>query len=98
MASHLTLGSATGPADFAYTPSPVQSMGDLTLVVMGTTDATAGVNSTYSGTMNVTAVPEPETIRADACRSGRHRLHGSSPPQRLKVVALLNAAQHAEAT
>ena len=58
----LTLGSANGgQVEFAYTASPVQSMGDLTLVVMGTTDATAGVNSTYSGTMNVTAVPEPET-------------------------------------
>ncbi|MEO7854705.1 MAG: FxDxF family PEP-CTERM protein [Rubrivivax sp.] len=56
----LTLGSA-GQADFAYTSAPVRSMGDLVLVVMGTTDAGAAVNSTYSGTMNVTAVPEPET-------------------------------------
>ncbi len=56
----LTLSSA-GPADFAYTSAPVQTSGDLILTVMGTTDAGNGVNSTYSGTMNVTAVPEPET-------------------------------------
>jgi hypothetical protein len=58
----LMLGSVNGgQVEYAYTSSPVQAMGDLTLVVMGTTDATAGVNATYSGTMNVTAVPEPET-------------------------------------
>ena len=53
----------SGPGFFetAYTPSPLNLSGNLVLTVLGTTDAGAGKNSTYSGTLNVTAVPEPET-------------------------------------
>jgi opacity protein-like surface antigen len=56
----LTL-SPTGFVEVAFTAVPVSTSGDLILTVMGTTNAGGGKNSTYSGTMNVLAVPEPET-------------------------------------
>jgi hypothetical protein len=36
--------------------------GPLVLTVVGTTDAGKGVNSSYSGTLNVTSVPEPASL------------------------------------
>jgi hypothetical protein len=50
-----------GPTDVAYTSSPLSLTGDLVLTVMGTTNAGAGQNATYSGVLNVAAIPEPET-------------------------------------
>lgn len=57
----MTLGQS-GPVDFAFTSMPIgPTSGNLVLKVWGSTDATLGNNSTYSGTLNVTPVPEPET-------------------------------------
>ncbi len=56
----LTL-SGPGVVEVAFTPAAIATSGPLILTVMGTTDAGNGVNATYSGVMNVTAVPEPET-------------------------------------
>ena len=56
----LTL-SPNGPFETAYTAAPLNLTGPLTLVVMGTTGAGAAGFSSYSGTVNVTAIPEPET-------------------------------------
>ncbi len=53
----LTLAS-DGAVDYAYTASPLQLSGPLTLVVVGT----SGENASYSGTLNVAVVPEPDTI------------------------------------
>ena len=51
-----------GPAEFGFVGSAGPFTGDIVLTVMGTTDAGAGgKNATYSGTLNVTPVPEPET-------------------------------------
>lgn len=60
----MTLQSS-GPVDIAYTASPVGPIStNLILKVSGKTDADQvglGKNATYSGTLNVTPVPEPET-------------------------------------
>lgn len=57
--------SSSGPVDIAYTASPIGPVNtDLVLKVWGKTDADQvglGKNATYAGTLNVTAVPEPET-------------------------------------
>lgn len=53
--------TGTGFFEAAYTPSALKVDNPLILTVSGTTDAGNGVNATYSGTMNVAAVPEPET-------------------------------------
>jgi len=58
--SPLTFGP-TGALEVGFTPAVVAAGGDLVLTVMGTTDAGGGRNSTYSGTLNITPVPEPET-------------------------------------
>jgi len=50
-----------GPAEFGFVGSAGPFSGDIVLTVMGTTNAGGGKNSTYSGTLNVTPVPEPET-------------------------------------
>jgi hypothetical protein len=56
----LTLGPA-GAVEAAFTPAEIALSGPLTLVVTGTTGAGGGVFSSYSGTLNVTQVPEPGT-------------------------------------
>jgi len=56
----LTLVSA-GPVDSGYTASELSLTGPLQLVVTGTTGAGGGVFSSYAGTLNVTAIPEPGT-------------------------------------
>ena len=56
----LTLVSA-GPVDSGYTASELSLTGPLQLVVTGTTGAGGGIFSSYSGTVNVTAIPEPGT-------------------------------------
>lgn len=53
--------SGPGSVEFAVTLAPLALSGPLVLEVMGTTNATAGFNATYSGTLNVAVVPEPET-------------------------------------
>ena len=53
----LTLAS-DGGVDYAYTTTPLLLSGPLTLVVVGT----SGENASYSGTINVAVVPEPDTI------------------------------------
>lgn len=53
--------SPTGVLEVGFTPGIVAAGGNLVLTVMGTTDAGGGRNSTYSGTLNVSPVPEPET-------------------------------------
>ena len=59
----VALSSATGTGVFEAMFSPLVGpiSGNLVLTVMGTTDAGGGKNATYSGTLNVTPVPEPET-------------------------------------
>ena len=47
----------TEPGGAAYTASELLLHGPLTLTVIGT----SGSNATYSGTINLTVVPEPET-------------------------------------
>lgn len=49
---------ASGFVEVLYTPSSYAVTGPLTLVVKGM----SGANASYSGTLNVTAVPEPETV------------------------------------
>ena len=49
---------AGGFIELLYTPAPFALTGPLTLVVKGT----SGANASYSGTLNVTAVPEPQSI------------------------------------
>lgn len=49
---------AGGFVEVLYTPSDFAVTGPLTLVVKGT----SGANASYSGTLNVTAVPEPESL------------------------------------
>nr|WP_316642339.1 FxDxF family PEP-CTERM protein [uncultured Roseateles sp.] len=49
---------AGGYVELLYTPSDYALTGPLTLIVKGT----SGANASYSGTLNVTAVPEPETV------------------------------------
>jgi hypothetical protein len=56
----LTL-SPTGPNEFGFTLAPLAVTGPLTLIVSGTTGAKDGKFSTYSGTLNITPVPEAET-------------------------------------
>lgn len=48
---------AGGFVELLYTPAPLAVTGPLTLIVKGT----SGSNASYSGTLSVTAVPEPET-------------------------------------
>lgn len=48
---------AGGFVELLYTPAPFAVSGPLTLVIKGT----AGANASFSGTLNVTAVPEPES-------------------------------------
>lgn len=55
---HLLTLASDGQADFAYTSAPLWLSGPLTLVVAGT----SGSNASYSGTINMTVVPEPDTI------------------------------------
>jgi hypothetical protein len=60
----LTL-SPTGANEYAFlNPTPLS--GSLVLTVMGTAGPTLGadspINASYSGTLNVTAVPEPSSI------------------------------------
>ena len=56
----LTL-SPTGVVESAFTASELSLTGPLQLVVTGTTGAGGGVFSSYSGTLNVTQIPEPGT-------------------------------------
>lgn len=53
----LTYGN--GFFSYAYTPSQLSLTGPLQLVVQGTSGATRSIFASYSGTLNVTAVPEP---------------------------------------
>ncbi len=55
---HLLTKSSDGAADFAYTSAPLVLTGPLTLVVVGT----SGSNASYSGTFNMSVVPEPDTV------------------------------------
>jgi hypothetical protein len=60
----LTL-SPTGANEYAFL-NPTNLSGPLVLTVVGTAGATldagSAINATYSGTLNVTAVPEPGTM------------------------------------
>lgn len=49
---------AGGFVELLYTPTPYSVTGPLTLIIKGT----SGSNASYSGTLNVSAVPEPGTI------------------------------------
>lgn len=49
---------AGGFVELLYTPASLAVTGPLTLVVKGI----SGANASYSGTLNVTAVPEPESV------------------------------------
>lgn len=49
---------AGGFVEILYSPTDFAVTGPLTLIVNGT----SGANASYSGTLNVTAVPEPETV------------------------------------
>jgi hypothetical protein len=53
--------SPTGVAEAAFTLAELALTGPLQLVVTGTTGAGGGVFSSYSGTVNVTVIPEPGT-------------------------------------
>jgi hypothetical protein len=55
---HLLTLASDGPVDYAYTAGPLVLSGPLTLVVVGT----SGSNASYSGTFNMSVVPEPDTI------------------------------------
>jgi hypothetical protein len=46
----------------AFTPGQLSLTGPLRLVVTGTTGAGGGINASYTGTMNVTSVPEPASL------------------------------------
>jgi PEP-CTERM motif len=46
----------------AFTPGQLSLTGPLHLVVTGTTGAGGGVNASYTGTINVTSVPEPASL------------------------------------
>lgn len=46
-----------GFVELLYTPAPYAVTGPLTLIIKGTSAA----NASYSGTLNVSAVPEPES-------------------------------------
>lgn len=48
----------SGFVELLYTPADFAVTGPLTLVIKGT----SGANASYSGTLNVTAVPEPESL------------------------------------
>ncbi len=48
----------TGFVELAYTPAAFAVTGPLTLIINGT----SGANASYSGTLNVSAVPEPATL------------------------------------
>ncbi len=48
---------AGGFVELLYTPAPYAVTGPLTLIIKGTSAA----NASYSGTLNVSAVPEPES-------------------------------------
>jgi hypothetical protein len=48
---------AGGFVELLYTPAAYAVTGPLTLVIKGT----SGANASYSGTLNVSAVPEPES-------------------------------------
>jgi hypothetical protein len=47
----------TGFVELLYTAAPLAATGPLTLIISGF----SGSNASYSGTLNVSAVPEPET-------------------------------------
>jgi PEP-CTERM motif len=49
---------AGGFVELLYTPSPFAVTGPLTLIVQGV----SGANASYSGTLNVTVVPEPGSV------------------------------------
>lgn len=49
---------AGGFVELLYTPAPFAVTGPLTLIITGV----SGSNSSYSGTLNVSAVPEPGSI------------------------------------
>lgn len=49
---------AGGYVELLYTPADYAVTGPLTLIVKGT----SGANASYTGSLNVTAVPEPETV------------------------------------
>jgi PEP-CTERM motif len=49
---------AGGFVELLYTPAPFAVTGPLTLIIKGA----SGANASYSGTLNVTAVPEPQSI------------------------------------
>jgi hypothetical protein len=51
----------TGVVESAFTLAELGLTGPLQLVVTGTTGAGGGVFSSYSGTLNVTVIPEPGT-------------------------------------
>jgi opacity protein-like surface antigen len=55
------LGSGSN-YETAFTPWNYNLTGPLKLLVWGTTDAGGGVNASYSGTLNVTSVPEPASL------------------------------------
>lgn len=56
------LDIVNGVVDTASTPSELSLVGALTLIVSGKPhEASSSFNASYSGTINVTAVPEPET-------------------------------------
>jgi hypothetical protein len=61
----LTLTTIDG-ADVAYTPVQLLLSGPLTLTVSGI----SGSNASYSGTINLTVVPEPETYALMAAGLG----------------------------
>jgi hypothetical protein len=46
----------------AFTPGQLSLTGPLQLVVTGTTGAGGGINASYTGTINVTSVPEPASL------------------------------------
>lgn len=58
--------ASDGPAKWAVTASELLLSGPLTLVVTGW----SGSNASYSGTINLTVVPEPDTIALMAAGLG----------------------------
>ena len=59
-----SLDIVNGVVDTASTPAELSILGPLTLIVSGKPSAlnTPSFNASYSGTINVSAVPEPETF------------------------------------
>lgn len=55
---HLLTLATDGAAEYAYTAGPLVLNGPLTLVVSGI----SGSNASYSGTLNMAVVPEPDTV------------------------------------